>query len=353
MGPAHQLTAPGVPDRLQAVTSSAQGGLVGWIPATGDQVPQLLVRPVGLDGAPTGAAQSVLAVAGAASLAQGLGRAAAIGSDATQSCQLVPLNGDATTAGAATSLGMGGCESLRATQAGFDLILVSSNPEAMSLVETGPTGSSPTSTLLQSAGLPPAELERATFEDGSFLLAVEPVSLSNCLCPVELSAQHFSASGASLAAAVKVGPVYPGAHVAIAGLGSSALIATSGSLAGPVTVRQLDEDGNLLGSPQPLGTPLDGGGPGVLGIDIAPYGSGALVAWSEGLPSQTDARLLVQAVSSTGAPVGSPLVVAPTGVGRDVRIVATASGALVAWDGPLVQAQPDGTVSVAALRCSP
>ncbi len=323
------------------------------IPATGDQLPQLLVRPVGLDGAPTGAAHGVLAVAGSASLAQGQGRAAAIGSDGTQTCQLVPLNGDGTTAGAATSLGTGACESLQVTQAGFDLIFVTSNPEAMSLMDTGPTGSSPTSTVLQSAGLPPAELARASFDDGSFLLAVEPVSLNNCLCPVELSAEHFSASGASLAAAVKVGPIYPGSHVALAGLGSSALIATSGSPAGPVTVRQLDENGNLVGSPQALGTPLDGGGPGVLGIDIAPYGSGAIVAWSQGLPSQTDAQLLVQVVSSTGAPVGSPVAVAPTGVGHDVRIVATASGALVAWDGPLVQTQPDGTVSVAALGCSP
>jgi hypothetical protein len=342
-----------VSDRLQAITSSGQGGLVGWIPATGDQIPQLLVQPVGLDGAPTGAAQSVLAVAGAASLAQGLGRAAAIGSDATQSCQLVPLNGDGTTAGAATALGMGGCESLQVTQAGFDLIFVTSSPEAMSLMETGPTGSSPTSAVLPSADVPPADLARASFDDGSFLLVVEPVSLDNCICPVELSAQHFSGRGASLAAAVKVGPVYPGSHVALAGLGSTALIATTGSLAGPVTLRQLDEDGNLVGSPQPLGTPVDGGGPGVFGIDIAPYGSGAIVAWSQSLPSQTDAQLLVQAVSSTGAPFGSPVVVAPTGVGRDVRIVATASGALVAWDGPLVQAQPDGTVSVAALGCSP
>ena len=240
------------------------------------------------------------------------------------------------------------------TQAGFDLLFVTSNPEAMSLMETGQsTGSSPTSAILQSAGLPPAELARASFEDGSFLLAVEPVSLDNCLCPVELSAQHFSGSGASLAAAVKVGPIYPGSHVALAGLSSTALIATTGSLAGPVTVRQLDEDGNLVGNPQPLGTALDGGGPGVLGIDIAPYGSGALVAWTQGLPSQTDAQLLVQVVTSTGAPIGSPVVVASTGAGRDVRIVATASGALVAWDGPLVQTQPDGTVSVAALGCSP
>ena len=157
----------------------------------------------------------------------------------------------------------------------------------MSLVETGPTGSSPTSTVLQSAGLPPAEVARASFDDGSFLLAVEPVSLDNCLCPVELSAQHFSASGASLAAAVKVGPIYPGSHLALAGLSSTALIATTGSLAGPVTLRQLDEDGNLVGSPQPLGAALDGGGPGVLGIDIAPYRSGAIVAWSQGLPNQT------------------------------------------------------------------
>ena len=105
MGPVQQLASPGVSDRLQAITTSGKGGLVGCDPCDGRPGPAAARRPVGLDGAPKGAAQSVLAVAGAASLAQGLSRAAAIGSDG-QSCQLVPLNGDGTTAGAATSLGM-------------------------------------------------------------------------------------------------------------------------------------------------------------------------------------------------------------------------------------------------------
>lgn len=353
VGPVQLVSAPGDSDRLQALTSSGHGGLVGWIATSGAQTAQLLVRPVGLDGAPTAAAQSVMTAQATASLAQGLGRAAALAPDATPSCQLQLLNGDGTTSGAAVPLGAGGCESLRVTPGGFDLILFSSNPYAMSLVTTDPTGASAATTVLENTGLPVASLGRASFTDGSFLVAAEPESLDNCVCPVTLSAHHFSAGGASLAAAVDVGPIYPGSHIALAGMGSSALLATTGSIAGPVSVRELDEDGHTVGSAQPLGTPLDGGGPQVLGIDITPFGSGALVAWIEILSSETDARMLVQAVSSTGAPQGSPVIVAPTGVGRDVRLVATASGALVAWDGPLVTAQPDGTVSVAALKCAP
>jgi hypothetical protein len=278
-----------------------------------------------------------------------------VGADAGRTCRFVPLQDDGTPNGAATTVASGACGALRVTPGGFDLVVTSTNPYALSLVATGPSGTPGATAVLASSGVPAASVARASFDDGSFLLAAMPELLSNCECPVEVSVEHFSATGTSLAPATAAAPSWPGAHLALTGLGTTALLATSGSLVGPVTVRELDEDGRAIGTAQALGGggAPDGGGADVLDIDLAPLGAGALVAWTElTAPGGSDARLLAQAVDAKGVPVSTPIVVAPSGAGRDVRVVGTPSGALITWDGPLgVVGTTPTAVYAAALGC--
>ena len=337
-------------NRLTTVAGAAPGALVGWLStAPGVQAPiPLRVRAIDRDGTPASGAHDVLSLlGGGGSLAWGYGRAGAIGADQSLVCQLVTLDPTGAPLAGSTAVGMGSCGELGTTATGFDLLATSSG--TMSLVSTDPTGQPTGSTALET-GVAPATLVRATFADQSFMLAWTSNVLSNCECPQPLTVQHFAADGHALAPATSPVSLYPGGRFALTAEGDRALLVTPGSPSGPVAVRALDLDGHQIGSPLDIGA-MAGGQVAPFAVDIAGIGGDvAVVAWITNSPT-TQAHVVAQAITSAPAVLSQPIVVAPSGVGFDVKVVGAPSRALVVWDGPASGAPSQ--VYAAPVGCGP
>jgi hypothetical protein len=341
---------PASSSRLTTVAAAASGGLVGWLStAPGAQAPiPLRVRAVDRDGAPVSGAHDVLSLlGGGGSVAWGYGRVGAIGADSSLVCQLVQLDPGGAPLAASTAVAMGACGQLGTTATGFDLLATSSG--TISLVSTNSSGQPAGSVILETDAAP-ATVVRATFADQSFLLAWTSDVLSNCECPQPLTVQHFAADGQPLSPKSSPARVYPGARFALTAEGDRALLITPGSPAGPVAVRALDMAGNVVGGPLALG----GGAAGQvssLGLDVAGIGGDvAIAAWIE-TSGTTQAHVVAQAITTAPAVLSQPVVVAPSGIGVDVKVVGNAARALVVWDGPL--AGTPSQVTAAALGCAP
>ena len=341
---------PAASSRLTTVAGAAPGALVGWLSTLpGVQAPiPMRVRAVDRDGAPTSTAHDVLSVlGGGGSLAWGYGRAGAIGADESLVCQLVTLDPSGAPLAGSTAVAMGACGQLGTTATGFDLLGTSAG--TMSLVTTDASAQPTGSTTLE-MGASPANVVRATFADQSFLLAWSSDALSNCECPAPLTVQHFSAGGQPLSLASSPASIYPGGRFALTAEGDRALLVTPGAPAGPIAVRALDMDGHQIGSPLGLaGMPAGQVAP--FAIDIAGIGGDvAVVAWVTNSPT-TQAHVVAQAITSAPAVLSQPVVITPSGVSLDVKVVGGAGRALIVWDGPVTGTPSQ--VYAAPVGCGP
>jgi hypothetical protein len=337
---------PATSARLVAVAGAAPGALVGWLasPPQGQPPVPLRVRAIDRDGVPTSTAHTVLSVLGGrGSLAWGYDRAAAVAPDSNLACQLVPLDPGGAPLGASTTVGMGSCEALTATAAGYDFVVAANATLSLSSIDA--SGHSTASAPLATGAV--AAVARADFDDQSFLLAWTNEDLSNCLCPQPLQVQHFAADGTPLAPPRTGAHIYPGGRFALAAEGSRALLVTPGGLSGPVSVYALDADGSPLGAPLALGSSM--GMTSVMALDVAPMGADvAVVAWIES-SGTTVAHLVAQAVTTAPAILSPPVLVASPATGLDVKVVGWAARSVVLWDGTAGQGLSQ--VNAAPLGC--
>ncbi len=113
---------------------------------------------------------------------------------------------------------------------------------------------------------------------------------------------------------------------AVTSAGSSGLVVwpAGESAPGEVDVQPIDEDGNPTG-PATAVAPADG--TNVAWLDAAPVAGGALVAWTKGVDT-----LMVRAVSTTGAPIGSPLSVPSPKPSFVAFLAPTPAGVVLAFD---------------------
>jgi hypothetical protein len=96
---------------------------------------------------------------------------------------------------------------------------------------------------------------------------------------------------------------------------------------------------------------MAGGQVAPFAVDIAGIGGDvAVVAWITNSPT-TQAHVVAQAITSAPAVLSQPIVVAPSGVGFDVKVVGAPSRALVVWDGPASGAPSQ--VYAAPVGCGP
>jgi hypothetical protein len=145
--------------------------------------------------------------------------------------------------------------------------------------------------------------------------------------PGEVAATHIDAIGKP------IGPILPlldadvdSTRFTFRPMGDGALMAWS-PVPAPSDVHIQFVAANLtLGSSSVIATAV----PDIDGIDVAEVPGGALVAWlSSGMPSSV---LTVQAIDTTGAPVGPPLTNDVPSFANNLRMVATPLGAMVVFE---------------------
>jgi hypothetical protein len=374
-GPIQQVSdpEPNTSHTLGPVAAGQAGALVGWTTGAGPQDPvHFAVRTVGVDGAPTSAVSTPFAATQpdqceTVSLAQGFGRVGALASFLTADrssalCAFLPLDANGAPAAAAPVVSSWWwCGSLRATKAGFDAIAIPiSDNRAVSLVNLDP-GRGQSISMPLSPGLTPIQVSaRATFDDGSFLLAWSPALFDDCNCSVTLSVEHFSSSGQPLAPRRMVGDVWPGAQFALATLGGGAILAWAPAYianAPGILVAPVDFDGNPTRSTVQLGRPPS---TSVTSVDLAVWHDDkgqdvSIVGWVERSSAPGSAmswQALAQAVSASDGVPSAPVAVALSATVATLHVAATPRGALVLFNG-LPTTTSASEVSAVPLACGP
>jgi hypothetical protein len=324
---------------LTSLAAGNDGALVGWSALLRDPPATFHVREIGFDAVPVKA--GVEALAGQGTVAQGFGHAAAV--SGTGPCDFVPLGSDGSTSGPSVQVASTACGLFRATSSGYALVAGAGQMTPPSLVLMDASGHAVSSSPLSTEG---DALAWAALPDGSFVVVSASPVLDNCVCPTEFYVQHFSASGQPLAPQHRAGETWPGSSVGIAAMGTGGVLVASTPLPGAALgVQAFDADGNAQGSAVPLVT-VDAGGPfSAKSVQLAALGDRVAIAtWIE-TSGTTVAHVVAQTVSSAGEPLSAPISVAPAS-GQHLRVVATPTGAVVAWD-----QQSGAPVSAASLRC--
>jgi hypothetical protein len=207
-------------------------------------------------------------------------------------------------------------------------------PPPVSLVTLDSSGQAGTTTQLLSAATPLDGFARVAFPDGSFLLVwSETGSCPECR---DMHAEHFSARGASVAAAFVLHSFDASSSdsFAVAASMTGLLVAwsvSSDSMDFTLMAEPFDEDGNSKGTPTSFGHITAENAP-TIALTSAPGGD-LVAAWGTGLDGE-HGSLFVEAVAPTGAPEGASTMLGSVQPDNDedILVVASPSGAMVLYE---------------------
>lgn len=253
-------------------------------------------------------------------------------------CRFVALAEDGAKAAPPVQIESHGCSWLDVSPSGYTAL--AHWAYSLNMVAIDPSGAvvsdNPIVTYDKTPGNPAAMnaigvVKRLRLDDGTTVLAEYRYPPS---ADLTVALHHLDANGDALGQPVDIGTLTSYADFHIASMGTSLLTAwTPGSSPGEVRVRRMDVDGKALG-PDNVVAPADGASVGA--VSLVAIDGGALVAWAK---SPLGAKLEVQALTDTGASMGTPFsVAAPPGLGFNhagddpVVMVRTVGGVLVAFE---------------------
>jgi hypothetical protein len=250
----------------------------------------------------------------------GHGHRGAMAWDSTHGTQFVPIAPDGAAAAAPVPITKQEGRWLFATSAGFAAIVSNANeggPFSLLSLDASGNITGEKNHITPKVPQHPDPVARARLDDGSLLLAWNMTTDT-------LTVQRFSDAGDALSMPVDSAM---GFAFALAPVGSSVLEAAVPYTGDRVLVRPLDANGASTGSWTTLWTLKSGATVG--GVDVAPVGDGALVAF-------TAEKLRILQVTAAGAQVGAPIgVPAPTDDPSHlsaVRLAITRAGIVVVFE---------------------